>query len=103
MEAARRQKYRSLEYWKPIEPFVSYTAGFWTGFNYEWRGRQNIFEGLDIEDVLEREVLTASGDAQFRGPHRLAKPLARVDAATERQTAPDAARIGSSAAAMLCW
>jgi hypothetical protein len=33
MEAARRHKYQSLEYWQPIVPFVSYAAGFWTGFN----------------------------------------------------------------------
>jgi hypothetical protein len=58
MEAARRHKYQSLEFWKPIEPFVSYTPGFWTGFNYEWRGRQNIFDGLDIEEVLAKVEIT---------------------------------------------
>jgi hypothetical protein len=58
MEAARRQKYQSLEYWKRIEPFVSYTSGFWTGFNYGWRGRQNIFDDLGIEDVLAKVETT---------------------------------------------
>jgi hypothetical protein len=58
MEAARRHTYKSLEYWKPIEPFLSYTVGFWTGFNYGWRGRQNIFDGLGIEDVLAKVQMT---------------------------------------------
>jgi hypothetical protein len=58
MEAARRHKYQSLEYWQPIVPFVSYAAGFWTGFNYGWQGRQNIFDGLSIEDVLAKVETT---------------------------------------------
>jgi hypothetical protein len=34
------------------------TGRFWTGVNYEWRGRQNIFDGLDIEDVLAKVEMT---------------------------------------------
>jgi hypothetical protein len=52
MEAARRHTYRSVSYWKAIDGYVSYVAGYWTGFNYGWRGRQNIFEGWGIEDVI---------------------------------------------------
>jgi hypothetical protein len=46
MEKARRYTYRSVEYWKSIDAYVSYVAGFQTGFNYGWEGRQDIFENL---------------------------------------------------------
>jgi hypothetical protein len=49
MEQARRHTYRSVQYWKSIDAYVSYVLGFWTGFNYGWRGRQNIFEGRQCE------------------------------------------------------
>ena len=52
MEAARRHTYHSVSYWKAIDGYVSYVAGFWTGFNYGWRGRQHIFDGWEMEDIL---------------------------------------------------
>jgi hypothetical protein len=42
MEQARRHKYHSPEYWRSIDSFVAFAAGFQTGFNYGWLGRQDI-------------------------------------------------------------
>ena len=67
MEAARRHTYRSVSYWKEIDGYVSYVAGFWTGFNYGWRGRQNIFDGWGIEEILGKleGVCRENPNAQF--------------------------------------
>jgi hypothetical protein len=62
MEQARRHTYRSVQYWKSIDAYVSYIGGFWTGFNYGWQGRQNIFESWNIEDILGKLEGTCRGN-----------------------------------------
>jgi hypothetical protein len=52
MEQARRHPYRSVQYWKSIDAYVSYVSGFRTGFNHGWQGRQDIFEGWDVEEIM---------------------------------------------------
>lgn len=54
MESARRYKYHSIEYWAKITSYVSYASGFQTGVNLEWQGRQDVFDGLTIDDVLAK-------------------------------------------------
>jgi hypothetical protein len=52
MEQARRHPYHSVQYWRSIDEYVQYVTGFWTGFNHGWEGRQNIFEGWAVEEIL---------------------------------------------------